>query len=444
MTMNGQSALLVGEVCLDFTMPSRSSEAKVRLGGIVHAARAMWAAGLPYSVAMFCPSYLTELTEDFLFRHGCSQVIQLGEIVGAPNVVAISDVREVGHQGYEDLLRNSKRVVPAAKHAPLDMFESVVIFPGRFDLDGVMAKTSPAAKITIDVAYDIDGPEALKRYIGRFRSLVISTSSELFANLGHADITGLVALAAEIGAQSFLLKENRGGSRLFQIASDRVDSIPAVLGQTVNSVGVGDAFTAIFGSLDADPLTAAWRGMQVATAYSQTTFPDDLYRDVQREFALPIEVVQNLGGVQLPWHQRPSFQVYLAAPDFSYIEKPEIDAAVAALTYHNFVVRRPIRENGEAPRDTPVGELRRFYDADVALIDQCSVIFAIPLGKDPGTLVEMGIAIDRGLPVITYDPRKENANTMVVCGSTSYSDDLDISLNELFQSLSQKLQATTK
>lgn len=435
--MNAKPALLVGEVCLDFTMPSQSSEAKIRLGGIVHAARAMWAAGLPYSVAMFCPSYLTALAEDYLVRHGCSQVVVLGEIVGAPNVVAISDVREVGHQGYEDLLRDSKRIVSTEGHATLDTFEVAVVFPGRFDLDDVMAKLMPTAKITIDVAYDVDGPEAIRRYKGRLRSLVISTSSQLFANLGSADISPLVAFASEIGAESFLLKENRGGSRLFQIASNQEDNIPAVLGETVNSVGVGDAFTAIFGTLAADPLTAAWRGMQVATAYSQTTFPDDFHRDVQRELALSIDVVRNLGGVQLPWHSRPELRIYLAAPDFSYIDKPEIDAAVAALAYHNFTVRRPVQENGEAVRGTPVEELRHFYEADVALLDQCSAVFAIPLGKDPGTLIEMGMAIDRGMPVITYDPRRENANTMVVCGSTSYSHDLDISLNELFSSLSQ-------
>mgnify|MGYP000138555943 CR=1 FL=1 len=437
MTMGAAPALLIGEVCLDFTMPSKSSEAKVRLGGVVHAARAMWAADLPYAVAMFCPSYLAGLAEDYLSKHGCSQVVQLGEVVGAPNVVAISDVREVGHQGYEDILRNSKRVVPTAAHAPLDTFSKVIIFPGRFDLDEVMAKLAPAVDISIDVAYDVDSPEILKRYAGRFKSLVISTSSEMFRKLGHTDINELIALAKEIGAENFLLKENRGGSRLFQLNSNQVTAVPAVLTQTVNSVGVGDAFTAIFGALETDATTAAWRGMQVATAYSQTTFPDDFKRDVKRELALSVDVVRNLGGVQLPWHDRSQLQIYLAAPDFSYVEKPEIDAAIAALEYHNFVVRRPIQENGEASPDTPIDKLSHFYFADVALLEQCTIVFAIPLARDPGTLIEMGMAIQKGVPVITYDPRRENNNTMVVCGSNSYSDDLDTCLNGLFSSLSR-------
>lgn len=437
MTMGAEPTLLIGEVCLDFTMPSKSSEAKLRLGGVVHAARAMWAADLPYTLAMFCPSYLAGVAEDYLSKHGCSEVIQLGEVVGAPNVIAISDVREVGHQGYEDILRNSKRVAPLATHAPLHLFLKVIIFPGRFDLDEVMTKLDPAAHITIDVAYDVDDPEILKRYAGRFKSLVISTSSKLFLEQGHTDINELIALATEIGAENFLLKENRGGSRLFRLNSNQVTAIPAVLSETVNSVGVGDAFTAIFGALEADPIAAAWRGMQVATAYSQTTFPDDFKRDVQRELALSVDVVRSLGGVQLPWHDRPQLQIYLAAPDFSYIEKPEIDAAIAALEYHNFVVRRPIKENGEASPNTPIDKLRHFYFTDVALLEQCAVIFAIPLARDPGTLIEMGMAMQKGMPVITYDPRQENNNTMVVCGSKSYSDDLDTCLNGLFSSLAR-------
>jgi hypothetical protein len=97
--------------------------------------------------------------------------------------------------------------------------------------------------------------------------------------------------------------------------------------------------------------------MQVATVYSQTTWPDDLQRDVARALRIPVEIVRNLGGVTLPWHARPSLQIYLAAPDFSYTNHPEISAAVAALEYHNFQVRRPVRENGEADRDAPVESL---------------------------------------------------------------------------------------
>jgi len=428
--------LLVGEVCVDFALSTEVSPTKMRLGGIVHAARGLWSTGERYSVAAYCPEYLVQEVINYLSAHGCVDFIRLGDIVGAPNIVLISDVREVGNQGYEDILRERKRAV-STPDVSINSFRSVVIFPGAFDLSDVFSKISDEAKITIDVAYGVNREDLLSNHLGRIENIVISTSSDLFSNIASKDINSFIDFSRKIGAKKFLLKENRGGSRLFDLKSGMVEKIPAVLGNTANSVGVGDVFTAVFGTRNEEPIEAAWRGMQVATIYSQTTFPDDLYRDVQRELNLPLAAVKGLGGVQLTWHERKNFQIYLAAPDFSYEFKPEIDAATAALQYHNFSVRRPIQENGEAKPGSSPADLRGFYQKDVALIDECAALFAIPLRRDPGTLVEIGLAIAAGKPVITYDPRAENNNTMVICGSDTYSSDLDECLNGLYTALSK-------
>ncbi len=129
-----------------------------------------------------------------------------------------------------------------------------------------------------------------------------------------------------------------------------------------------------------------------------------------------MELVRSLGGVSLPWHERAAFNIYLAAPDFSYINKQELDEAVSALEYHNFNVRRPIQENGEVARPADIHTLREVYNKDIALLEACDVVFAVPLEKDPGTLVEVGYALKSNTPVITYDPRGENKNTMVMAG----------------------------
>ena len=63
-------------------------------------------------------------------------------------------------------------------------------------------------------------------------------------------------------------------------------------------------------------------------------------------------------------------------------------------------------------------------------------MFASPLERDPGTLIEMGMAMAVEKPVVTFDPRRQNENTMVIGGSASYSDDLDTNLNALFMTLS--------
>ncbi|MBF4307644.1 sugar kinase, partial [Vibrio anguillarum] len=103
--------LILGEVFVDFTLPTSQKKCKLRLGGIVHACRGLWAANIPYSVAIICPSYLQKETFSYLKAHGCSEVFFLGEILGAPNVIAIADPTEVSEQGYEDLLRETKEVL---------------------------------------------------------------------------------------------------------------------------------------------------------------------------------------------------------------------------------------------------------------------------------------------------------------------------------------------
>ncbi|OJF99717.1 hypothetical protein AX761_24970 [Rhizobium sp. 58] len=73
----------------------------------------------------------------------------------------------------------------------------------------------------------------------------------------------------------------------------------------------------------------------------------------------------------------------------------------------------------------------------MGLLEECDLVFALPLGRDPGTLIEIGMALTLKKPVITYDPLKENANTMVIAGSTVYSDKLDRCLNGIFETMSR-------
>jgi hypothetical protein len=55
----GQSSnlLLIGQVFVDVTLGSAGEQIKLRLGGIFHAARAVWAMGVPYVLAYVAPDY---------------------------------------------------------------------------------------------------------------------------------------------------------------------------------------------------------------------------------------------------------------------------------------------------------------------------------------------------------------------------------------------------
>lgn len=431
--------LIIGELVVDYTLAQPGAPCKLRLGGIGHAARGLWAADLLYSVAAFCPQYLVGEATRYLAELGCKEFIWLGDVVGAPSVIFIGDVREVAHQGYEDLMRDTKVTRMRDPLPSLGAYEKVVVFPGKFNISKLASAFAENTRFSFDIAYDLEDLSLLEGFRGRIEAIIISTSSSLFMRLGKDDIEGLLEGAmTTLAPDVFLLKENRGGSRLFDIRNGNIEEIPATLGSTVNSVGVGDVYSSVMVGLSDHKgwIEAAWRGSQVASVYSQSTFPDDIKRDVQRGFRLSLEVLKALGGTVLPWHDRQSYSIYLAGPDFSYVEKQELDRAVDSLTYHNFRVRRPILENGELKRPASEVDLQRTYHLDHQLLKECDAVFAIPLERDPGTLVEIGMAIEMGKPVITYDPRIENENTMVVAGSSIYSPDLDVCLNGTFKLVS--------
>ncbi len=444
MIMPASSTLLVvGEVYVDFTFTPSGSESKLRLGGVVHAGRGLWASGIAYSVAAVCPKYLVDQAKHYLEKHGCANFIWLGEVIGAPNVVVIADATEVANQGYEDLLRDEREVTLLDPGDALKPYPNVLIFPGRFDLANLRNAFSETASFSFDIAYDIAELTDLHPYAGSIHALITSTSSELFERLGSSDIQLLISALKGLNPRVFLLKENRGGSRLFELATGRVREIPALLGQTVNSVGVGDVYSATFVAfLDKGDCEAAWRGARAATYYAQTTYPDDFQRDVQRDLKLSVSALAALGGTTLPWHERQSLSIYLAGPDFTYVHKPELDRAVASLTYHNFRVRRPVLENGELSPERSAQVLQETYAKDLNLLKECAAVFAVPLGRDPGTLVEIGVAQALSMPVIIFDPRRENANTMLMGSGGVYAHDLDSCLNGLFDALSQARGST--
>lgn len=58
---------LIGDILVDVTLKTEFNPLKMRLGGIVHAARALWAMGVEYDVAFFSPSYLD--VHIYFFQH---------------------------------------------------------------------------------------------------------------------------------------------------------------------------------------------------------------------------------------------------------------------------------------------------------------------------------------------------------------------------------------
>lgn len=432
--------LLIGEVFVDFTVTAGLAENKLRLGGIAHAARGFWATGVTFRAAAILPSYLVKVARRYFAELGCIDFQIIGTIEGAPNVIVIFDASEVADQGYEALLRDEKVVhlTPTGPTAEILSVEDALIFPGSYDLRQICALLPPSTRLHIDVGYDVDSPSRLEGIEQPIETILISTSSRLFLSMQDGGITSVLRAFSSSKPATVILKENRGGARLVMADTGEVETLPAQLGTTVNSVGVGDVFAAAYlAYLKYGRAEAAWRATYASAAYSQTTEPDLFKAYVTRDARLSLEEMRELGGALLPWESRPNYQIYFAAPDFKSADRKAIDKALGSLSYHNFKVRRPVVENGELPAGSDDNALQQTYRADYDLLKACSLVFAVPTGRDPGTLVEIGIAIEASIPVIVYDPQRECANTMVIAGSYFYSSNLDICLNATFGVLSR-------
>jgi len=434
--------LLVGEIFVDVTITPPGEENKLRLGGIAHAARGFWAQGVSFAAAVVVPEYLEKSAEDYLSKFGCKKCITLGHVSGAPNVILIFDATEVDDQNYETLLREEKTITLSKEIDANELaeFTDALIFPGSYDLAAVCDRLPASLRLHIDAAYDVQSVGNLGKLRQKIETIFISTSSQLFKETGTLGIEALASSFAELKLNVLVLKENRGGCRLHTSLTGATEGIPAQLGATVNSVGVGDVFDATYlAHLGEGPVEAAWRAASASSAYAQTTEPDIFQTYVRRDAKLSFLQLKELGGTFLPWEQRRTLQIYLAAPDFTGSDRRAIERAVSALKYHNFHVHRPVTENGELPRDSDHITLAMTYRKDVDLLKACKLVFAVPTGRDPGTLVEIGLAIAHGIPVVVYDPDAECTNTMVVGGSNCYSRNLDTCLNATFDCLSQSI-----
>ena len=72
-------------------------------------------------------------------------------------------------------------------------------------------------------------------------------------------------------------------------------------------------------------------------------------------------------------------------------------------------------------------------EADVKLMDECKIMLAVLLSDDPGTLIEIGMGVERKMPVIVYDPYNRATNLMLTQLPNLVSSDLDQIITAVFK-----------
>jgi nucleoside 2-deoxyribosyltransferase len=428
---------LVGQVVVDVL--HLESGPIVRFGGIFHAANVLSALKCDFEIAYVAPKYLEHEIASYARRLGAAKVIKIGDVDGCPNILLVGEPTEVGSQNYEFLLDRQQRC-----HLNLDEFQNrlrekrytdVIVFPGGFDLKKILlALKQLNTRVHVDANFE---PENFKvfRALGRpLQTLILSTSSNTFLKVFKGDCAR-TRLAGLKVAQSFLLKENRGGSRYFRQGNANPIWVPAFLRKIIHSVGVGDCFNAALVYLSystshkASLNYASLLAGEYASVLNQSLFQDAVGRTMKIE---PSEVTK-LRGVSLPWELRRKVHIYIAAPDFKSADQSQIERVVSCLEYHNFVPRRPIKEYGEITVKSSIKERSTTASADIQLLRECKILLAIPIFDDPGTYIEIGVAHQMGIPVIIYKPNQITDNLLTDELPTLVSSDLDEVISEIFK-----------
>lgn len=431
---------LVGEICVDVFVGTSLEKPRVMLGGVMHAARALGALEIPYNLYYTAPSYIHKQVQDSSTIFGAQSAEVLGSISGSPNVLLVADQRETSSQGYELLLRDDyiceyDPIVLSKLEGHGDTSEVLLICYGSEISEVFSSLAKSNAKVHIDLGQSFRQNDLLSLLKGQISTIILSTSSEDFLDDFQGSVTNLCEHMLGY-SESLLFKENRGGVRLFN-SSQEISSIQ-VGAQTrpiIHSVGVGDCFDAAFVSLLSrfEPIEAMSYTTWISAEYACYRDWDSFKRKVNRIMNLSPREIVELEGTKLAWEDREDFNIYIAAPDFDYIDRSHIDHVQCCLEYHNFKPRLPIRESGQAAiSDTP-SEKARLFQADMTLLDECSMLLAILVEQDDGTMIEIGLASGRRMPVVVYDPNRIAHNLVLQNLPDFYSSDIDEILTRVFE-----------
>jgi nucleoside 2-deoxyribosyltransferase len=434
---------LVGHVLVDVSFPSAESPLiKMRAGGILHAARALWAIDCAYSIAFCAPEYLDGEVQKNATQYGAASAIKIGNVLGSPNVILIGDMKEAGPQGYEYLLRDEKRCIldTDSLRRAVNGVDDILLFYGDFDLRSMLPILGDAkAGVHFDANFEPHTADDFNALGRPFDTIILSSSSDVFRGQYRGESIRACEALLDKHCHVFLLKENRGGSRAFR-KGGLTFQVPAQPRNIHHSVGLGDCFDAIFVALRKSMSAAAALAYAscIAAEYACTTYPEIFKERAQAWLGVPEAEITALAGVELNWEARRALNVYVAAPDFDHVDRAPIERAAEALRYHNFTPRLPVQENGQMGEGADVARREALCNADLKILDDCKLMLAVHVYDDPGTLIEIGMAVARGIPVVVYDPLKRvvgnaNANLMLTQLPYLVSSSLDEVITAIFE-----------
>ena len=423
--MHKRKILIIGEVYVDHHLDITENGNRVsRLGGIFHAIRVCDALNIEFAFAYYAPNYLDKDIE----KYGkdvlsASRIYCLGVVNKSPNVMLVGQSDESANQSYDNILCAQAEYSPKVplQEVLLDFSPSdIMIFPGRYGNKELLEGLAHfKGKIYIDMNYDCEDIMELNNIT--VETVFLSTSSVSFEKyFKQNSYEQLIEYFRDNNIQQLLIKENRGGSWLYDYTINGSFEAPAFLDITMHSVGVGDVYDIAYiyrvctPNISHNMIFASL----LASMYSKT-LQYEVFKNNTKIICDNIDEMVEMDGIRVPWIKRSDYSIYIAAPDFDYVDTKKLDDLVDALLYHNFRPRLPIRENGQINENTDFYEELNIFAKDNELLEECMFMIAILLYNDQGTLVEVGNYQANKKPIILYDPYKK-LNNMFLKNSCTY------------------------
>lgn len=439
--MHDKKVLIIGEIFTDQHLDIKENNKSVsRLGGVFHAARACSSLDVEYALAYYAPAYMNnsicKFGKEIL---GAKELYCLGIIDGSPNVMLIGNSDETGDQSYDNILCDQTIIVNEKElNDIINAFlpTDIVLFPGRFcNKDFVEKVRKLKVNLHIDMNYDSDAIYDNLTY--NAQTVFLSTSSTVFKHFFQKNNNNdLIDFFNKKNVKQLIVKENRGGSWGYDYINRQNYEAPAFfVNRFVHSVGVGDVYdiSFLFGletvqSIEERMTFAAW----ISVLYAQTLDYNQFKKSVLPIIQNTSDYIQ-LKGIRVSWFKRKDYPIYIAAPDFDYVNSQIIDSLEQVLKYHNFNPIRPIKINGQVTDKTSNVEEDIIFSKDIKLLEDCKIMIAVLLYNDQGTLVEVGKYHEAGKPVILFDPYKKMNNMFFRHSISAYCTSQSQVINKLFE-----------
>ena len=436
--MQKNNLLVLGEVFVDVFIDSVEKNSIVRLGGIFNSIRAFSIAEFNYYLAYYSPSYLKEDISNYSELLGVKDKINLGIIESCPNVNIINEYKESKSIKYDLILRDQKKVNSNFSDKNLKEFivnnniSDIFIYPGSFDSISLL-KLFQEMSLNIHIDFHYQSEDIIQNLSNPIKIAYLSTSSSLFLNRCKGSFKETLKIFNAKICEKLIFKENRGGACCYNNLTNTLTTTSSFIGKTKHSVGVGDCFNSIFCFLQYtnNTKTSLKLAAYCASIYAQTYSYD--------EFRLHCQTVINnkndyldLIGKRLSWDERKKLHIYIAGPDFPGQKTNLFDDLEVSLRYHNFNPHRPIKENGLSLLSLNEQERQEIYYKDLALLEKCSMLIAVLLFNDPGTLIEIGFYSSHNKKVILFDPFRKAENLFLIKSVNKICYSLDEVIETLF------------